>query len=130
MIYFILSVITIFIIYYISLKEYRSQHYMNKYKIILGLFSNFLDSAYQIIYSEHLMIYTTNGTTQIQKDQLETYERNFIKLTLELMGKQNKQRLIDFFGDESTLIVNILMYFRQKLDQDELSKMIRTASNT
>jgi len=103
---------------------------MNKYKIILGLFSNFLDSAYQIIYSEHLMIYTTNGTTQIQKDQLETYERNFIKLTLELMGKQNKQRLIDFFGDESTLIVNILMYFRQKLDQDELSKMIRTASNT
>src|ERR1035437_1225149 len=95
---------------------------LNKYKIVLELMNNFQESTYQIIYNEQLLVYTSQGTTSVQKDQLETIERNFIKLTLELMGTRNEKLLVSFFGNRQVLIANIVLYFRHRLEQDEISK--------
>ena len=58
-------------------------------------------------------------------EEIETIERNFIKLTIELMGKANKDMVMNFFGDESTMINNMLIFFRQRLESDTLSKIVR-----
>jgi hypothetical protein len=90
------------------------------------MLDHFSSIAYQVIYNDQLIAYTTQGMTNIQKDQLETIERNFIKLVLELMGPANEKILVDFFGDRKVLINNVVLYFRQRLENDEISKLLRS----
>ena len=79
-----------------------------------------------MIYNDQVIAYTSTGSIQIQKDEMETIQRNFIKLTFDLLGKNNIQMLSLFYGDTATLISNITVYFRQKLEKDELVKILNT----
>jgi hypothetical protein len=107
-------------------RQHQRYQFMNKYKIILSLLDHFLKLAYQVIYNDQIIAYTSQGSTSIQKDQLETIERNFIKLSLEIMGSHNEKLFIAFYSSRSILIQNIIFYFRQRLEQDEISKVLRT----
>lgn len=126
MIYYITSLIFVLVIFFLIVRQVQRYQFMNKYKIVLDLFDYFLSQAYQVIYSDQLIAYTSMGSTGIPKDQLETHERNFIKLCLELMGPQNEQLLVDFFGGREIVIKNIVLYFRRALDSDVISKALRS----
>jgi hypothetical protein len=64
------------------------------------------------------------GSSNIPKNELETIERNFIKLSIEMMGKPNCKDFINFFGDEKTLINNMVVFFRRQLETDAITKLI------
>jgi len=116
----------LFLIYFLSMRHVTRHQFLNKYKIILDIQDHFLNTAYQVIYNDQLIAYTSQGMTNVQKDQLETIERNFIKLALELMGPNNERIIIEFFGDRQSAIKNMVIYFRRKLEQDEISKLLRS----
>jgi hypothetical protein len=126
LLYELLFITVIVGIFLFSVDEIRRYQFMNKYKIILSILEHFLKISYQVIYNEQMIAYTSQGLTNIQKDQLETIERNFIKLTLEIMGTENEKNMICFYGTRNVLIKNIIFYFRQRLEQDEISKVLRT----
>ena len=121
-----LLLILLFITFLFFISYHAVQRYilMNKYKTILELYTYFLEQSYDIIYSDQLIAYTSSGVTKLPKEELETIERNFVKVTLDIMGYRNEQLLMQFFGDEKTLINNILIYFRRKLQSDQIAKLI------
>lgn len=92
------------------------------------MLDHFLQKAYQIIYNDQMIGYTAEGVTTTARDEMETIERNFIKMSFELMGPKNVSIFTSFFGDRDTLIKNMVMYFRDTLGKDEISKIIRDAS--
>ena len=102
----------------------------NKYKIITDLFDYFQDRAYLVIYTDQLIAYTASGTVKLPREELETIERNFIKLTFELMGSENRKLLESFYGTESSLINNMVIYFRKRLENDTLVKVINSSIPT
>ena len=126
LLYEILFIISLFTILSTVVRQVQRYQFMNKYKIILSLLDHFLKTSYQVIYNDQIIAYTSQGLTNIQKDQLETIERNFIKLSLEVMGTENEELFIKFYSSRNVLIKNIIFYFRQRLEQDEISKVLRT----
>ena len=98
---------------------------MNKYKSILETLDYFLAKAFETIYNDSIIGYTSSGIKTLPKYEQETIERNFIKLTIELMGTQNENVLVNFFGNNKVLIDNIVLYFRQRLSRDQLAQLFQ-----
>ena len=97
---------------------------LNKYKSILDLLDYFLEKSYKVIYNDQLLAFVMAGSSNIPKNELETIERNFIKLSVEMMGNPNYKDFINFFGDEKTLINNMVVFFRRQLETDAITKLI------
>ena len=132
----------LFLVIYLSLialsvyimSRIRRSFIVNKYKNILALFNHFLKLTYDWIYTDQILGYTASGTVSIPEDEMETIERNFIKLMLDTMGSNNEKIFIEFYGSRITLINNMLMYIRDQIANDQISKVISTkqkeANNT
>tara|TARA_R110000824_G_scaffold194517_1_gene377165 strand:- start:1582 stop:1896 length:315 start_codon:yes stop_codon:yes gene_type:complete len=97
---------------------------MNKYKNYLDLFDHFLERSYNVIYKDQIQTFSINGVS-LDGETLETIQRNFIKLSFELMGEALVDRFSNFFGSRKAFIVNMNVYLQERLDNDELSKMIQ-----
>ena len=98
---------------------------IKKYKDtdVITLFEYFLSKAYDVIYENDLITYVTNGTQPLSNER-ETLERNYIKSCLLYMGKRNLKIFKEFFGDQETLVINIIRYMRKKFNEDGLVKII------
>ncbi len=120
----LISLIFVLLILYI-VRQVKKYILLNKYKIVLSLLEYFLDQAYTTIYNDHIITYSSSGEGSIPKDEMETIERNFVKLSFSLMGETNEQFLIEFFGTRSTIVNNMLLYVRKQISSDNLSKIIQ-----
>jgi hypothetical protein len=118
---------TVLILLFVALSSKTLQRYflLNKYKTVIELFDYFLDKAYTLIYNDQIIAYTASGQTTIPPDEMETIERNFIKLAFELMGEANKKMFILFFGGQTSTIDNMLIFVRKELSQDAIAKLIQ-----
>jgi len=126
MIILTLSLCFVFILFLWIKSEIQHYVLMNKYKTIIDILNFFLEKVYEVIYNDQLIGFTSEGSTQIPKDQLETIERNFIKMAIEVMGTTNEKMFIKFYGDRKTFITNMLLFFRQRLLKDEIVKILNS----
>jgi len=78
-----------------------------------------------VIYNDQIIGYTASGQKIIPADEMETIERNFIKMTLELMGPGNEEMFLLFFGSKTVMINNMVLYVRKELEQDAIAEMIQ-----
>jgi len=119
--------IGVLIILTILIREFRKifvrYTLMNKYKSCIDLYNHFLGEAYQIIYKDQLLPFSTSGVVP-QGDELETSKRNFIKMSFQLMGTEVLNLLVQFYGSRDILITNMLTYFQGKVDDDEVMKLL------
>ena len=97
---------------------------MNKYKAYIELTDFFLESCYDIVYKMHIMPYSSDGAVPSQ-DELESLQRDFIKLFYQKAGKKIISNLLTFFGNESTLHHYILSFFNFRRSQDVVLDSIR-----
>jgi hypothetical protein len=108
-----------------SFYKYKQIVIIQKYtsENILKLLEMFMDKSYETIYDTDLIHYILNSNKPNREEQ-ETLERNYIKTCFLYMGKHNKRIFLDFFGDEETLIINIIRHMRKKYNEDGLTKII------
>ena len=99
---------------------------IKKYKDtdIITLFEYFLNKSYDALYENDLITYIANGMQPMSQER-ETLERDYIKSSLMYMGKKNVSLFRDFFGDNDTLVINIIRFMRKKLNEDGLTKIIQ-----
>jgi len=121
----LINIVFISIILFIFSKPIHRYFLLNKYKMIIDMFDYFLEKTYNVIYNDQIIGYTSNGHKTIPHDEMETIERNFIKLAFELMGRENEKIMSSFFGSKTVIIHNMVLYVRRELNKDELSKMIQ-----
>lgn len=126
-IWLVISSIVFFILLVKGAKELKKLVIMNKYKNMLELLKYFMDQAYDVAYRNQIFSYSSSGTT-VPQPELETIQRQFIKMTFDLMGPVNKKELSLFFGGDICLIQNITMYANNQLANDEILKQV-TASH-
>jgi len=99
---------------------------LNKYKNVLELFEYFCKKSYNIIYTDQIVGYTSNGIKGIPNDEYETIQRNFIKLTLEMMGDNNVNIFLKFFGSNKCFITNIIFYMKDQFTNDQLINLVQS----
>jgi len=124
----ILLLLNLFLFIFILLfaEQFIHRYFLlNKYKITIELLDYFLNKSYGVIYNDQIIGYASDGYKVIPDDELETIERNFVKLTFELMGSNNAKLFILFFGSRVVLIDNMILYMRREIEQDTLADMVQ-----
>jgi hypothetical protein len=89
------------------------------------MFNHFLNLAYGVVYTDQIIGYTSNGQKSIPKDELETIQRNFIRLTFQLMGHENEDMLTSFYGGRDVIIQNMIVFIRAQIGSDSIAELIR-----
>lgn len=111
--------------FYIYLIFYFFNFIFQKYlqiiyhKKFIDLLEYFLNIAYEMIYKDQITPYSLEGY-KVTNDELETLQRNFVKLSIKLIGPGIKKSLILFFGNYETLTTFIITYLQKRMDTDEL----------
>ena len=125
MITVIASILIVCAFLHISLQQVYRYYLLNKYKTVVELLDYFLDRSYNVIYNDQIIGYTADGQKVIPADEMETIERNFIKMTFMLMGSVNEKIFLSFYGSRTTLIDHMLIFVRKELNQDALAKLVQ-----
>jgi len=127
----LLILVCLILIYYqvatfLSRKDRRDLIINNKsyYDII----DKILDTAYESIYKDQIVPYSTSGMTP-NDDQLETTKRNCVKLFIQLCGPSIHEDLINFYGSETSIVETILLKMQEKMDSDEILDLARRMKN-
>jgi len=63
------------------------------------------------------MVYSVNATKLVGKE-LDEIKKEYCDLTLKLLGPKLTRDLREVYGD--SLLFNILLYFEEKYDEDEI----------
>ena len=122
--YIIVCLSLIFVVVY-SINKISKAYIQCKYTFTqtIELFDYFLSKAYETLYENDLIIHITNNA-KLTPEERETYERNYVKRCMLYMGKNNLKLFQKFFGDEETMIVNMIRYMRKRINEDGLSKIL------
>ena len=78
------------------------------------------------MYKQQIVNFSSDGFS-LDYEMYETLQRSFVKLTLDLLGEQNKKLLVRFFGNYQTLINNMILYMKEQLEDDQLLKYVEQA---
>ena len=81
----------------------------------------FMERAYQIIYKEDIMIYSMEGM-KISDEQFRDASKKFVTLVMTMIGPNLKESYMTFYGNDRTLYFNIMEYFNNKYENDEIQK--------
>jgi hypothetical protein len=125
MLYYLIGCCILFLTVVYSTNQYKKICYIKKYddETIFRLLNNFMSKSYETIYNVDLVTFILSSVHP-DTQQMETIERKYIKTCFLYMGDNIKKVFIDFFTNEQTLIVNMIMYMRKRLSEDGLTKII------
>ena len=107
------------------IKEY---FYITRNKNYLEVQNEFCEKAYDVVYKDQIVTFSSSGY-KISGDDLETSKRNFVKLVINLMGPQLYNYLKGFYGGEGALINALIIWFTNKLDNDQLLEIAEQELN-
>lgn len=133
LIYFLLillsSILTIFTLYYLITKLFSRIYLFSNYKKVIDLFEYFLQKSYDLTYENSIVHWVANGVPNIQPEEKETIERDFIRQTFLLMGDNNRKLFRQFYGDDTHIITMMILYIRKRISNDGLATIVKTGSN-
>ena len=78
-----------------------------------------MDRAYDIVHKDQVLVYSIEGV-KLDEDKLEYAIKKFTKITIDFMGPIMSQELVDLYGNEETLLLNISEYFSTKYEDDAI----------
>jgi len=98
----------------------RSQLVQN-FPSYLTVLNYYTDRAYEMIHKDRMLIYSLEAT-KINNEQFNQCAKDFATLTTSLMGPTLCKEFISLFGDEDTLLFNLVEFFNTKYESDEIRK--------
>jgi len=102
-------------------KYYNRLLYIKNHKRITDILHTYLDMSYKSIYQKDIFIYHSSNN-KLTDSESETFYRNYVKLSFDLIGKNMLDVFISLYGDKTTLINNMHIFFYEKLIDDEIIK--------
>lgn len=101
--------------------------HLNTFKIVtsfesyITVLNYHMSKAYDIIYKDRILIYSVEST-KINENEFSVVTKDYTYLVLKLLGPKLKKEFIKLYGNEETLIFNIVEYFNNKYENDEIRK--------
>lgn len=109
----------------IQIRNYiKDKHEINKInqaENYLVLLDRVMDKSYQMVYKNDILPYSIDAY-ELGENQYNSTLRNYINLVWKFLGPNLRENLVDFFGDEQSLILNISEYFNTRYENDEIRK--------
>jgi|GEM_PF-2519870 len=113
--------LTGFYIYFkmFSEKKKHKLSYIEKYESYIVTLDYFSKKAYDLIYKDKIMIYSLEAMA-LNSEEYQAVSKQFCSLVLRFLGPSLISELSDFFGDDKTLLLNIMEYFNTNYENDKI----------
>ena len=92
---------------------------IEKYSEYMGVLQYILEKAYAIIHKTELITFSLEGYKP-DGPELQKAMVNYIDLVKKFMGPTMIESFIVFFGDEHTFYFNLMEYFHNRFENDEI----------
>ena len=114
---------TIFYIYFKMLAEKKKSRSfcIEKYESYIVALDYFCKKAYDLIYKDKIMIYSLEAMA-LNDVQYQAVSKEFCSLALRFLGPSLVSEFSDFFGDDKTLMLNIMEYFNVNYEGDKIKE--------
>jgi len=120
---FFISVISIFLIvgFLLFFKHKKQTNYIKNFPEYMTVLRYFMEKAYDIIHKDRILVYSLDGFN-IKDEDLNKISSDFIKLVIKLIGPTLYKEFVNFYGDDETFLFNIIEFFTNKYEADEIRK--------
>jgi len=95
---------------------------MTNFNTIMSILDFHVKKAFEIIYKERIMIYSLEATKP-NESEFETISKDFARLVIKLIGPNLFESLVSVYGNEETLLFNLMEMFNTFFENDEIYKM-------
>lgn len=80
-----------------------------------------MKQAYEIIYKDRLVVYSLEAM-KVDEKILDVCSKDFANLVLKMMGPRLQKQLTYVYGNEETLLFNVLQFFNDMYERDEIRR--------
>jgi hypothetical protein len=109
--------------YYLNVND-NINKVISTFEVYLAILTFHMEKSYEIIYKEKVLPYSLESI-KLDIPEQQRISKDFASLTLKMIGKNVKDCLVSVYGDEETLIFNIMQFFTEKMEKDEIYKSAR-----
>lgn len=130
MIYLFLTTLLIVILFlgimdfFIKYLKLHNEYSIDKIKNFEGyatILAYHMDKSYEIIHKEKILVYSLEAI-RLSEEQFSSATKSYATLVLKMLGPNLKEALVSLYGDEATLLFNIMEFFNYKYERDEIYK--------
>ncbi len=107
-----------------KLEDTRRADAIKNYASYNASLQHAMEKSYEIVYRDKMLVYSIEGM-KMDDAKFNAASRDFIVLTLKLLGPTLSKELEYLFGNKDTLYFNIVEHFNSKFEDDEIRKSAR-----
>jgi hypothetical protein len=103
------------------LKFLRRRTIVKNFTDFASVLEYHMNKAYEIIYKDRVLVYSLDASRVDDKD-FNLISQDFARLVIKLVGPNLYKEFVFLYGDEDTLIFNMVEYFNTRYEADEVRK--------
>lgn len=119
------AIVIAFLFGYVFIKRVHKKHitmsYMKDFASYIGVLEYHMQKAYDIIYKDRVLTYSLEATSLPEKE-FNAACQDFANLVIKMIGPRLYEEVCFLYGDEQTFVFNLVEYFNDKYESDEIRK--------
>ncbi len=92
-----------------------------KFADYTAVLTYYMEKSYDMIHKDRILIYSLEAT-KLPDKEFNVYSKEFIRLTVKLLGPVLTSEFVKFFGNEDTFTFFLAEHFSSKYEGDEIRK--------
>lgn len=101
------------------IKSNNSNRVLENFDLYIKILNQHMDKAFEIIHKDRILIYSIEATKP-NDTEVEVAAKDYAKLVLKLIGPMIKKQVINIYGNEETLLINLIEDFRVRFEEDNI----------
>jgi hypothetical protein len=111
--------ILLFFIFIIFLRFIKSCFLTLNFTNYLAILQYHMEKAYNMVHKDKILVFSLDGLRPREED-VDNIAKEFVNLTIKFLGKKHYKDLVDFYGSDESLLINLFEYFNTKYEDDEI----------
>jgi hypothetical protein len=104
-----------------TLKSKRRNNIVTKFTDYASVLEYHMNKAYEIIHKDRILVYSLDAS-RVNDEDFNVISQDFARLVIKLIGPNLYKEFVFLYGDEDTLIFNMIEYFNTRYEADEVRK--------
>lgn len=124
--YIIVAFIFVFVIFAVIsarviYKQYIRTKHLNNFENYIALLEYHMVKAYDIIHKDRILVYSLDAM-RLPDEEFNAISHDFVNLVFKLIGPSLYKEFVNMYGNQDTLIFNLVEYFNTRYEEDEIRK--------
>ncbi len=117
-------VISLIVIFTKNNNKKRITDKVKSFDLYIFVLEYHMKKAYEIVYKDKIFIYSLEGL-KINDQEFNSASKEFVLLVFKMIGPKLKEEFEELYGDEETLIFNIIEYFNNTFENDQIREQAK-----